>query len=116
MFAACVERQPISQQTSKNMIISQNYQGTSVKARIAFNGIFFLLVYIALVFLLLAEYYLKRMFKEPTIRNSYQFLNVPSHKWHSWKVSVSSILFIYKYIMIQTIYIHKNFHLKGIQK
>ena len=33
------------------------------------------------------------MFKEPTIRHSYQFLNVPSHEWHSWKVDdVSSIL------------------------
>ena len=26
------------------------------------------------------------MFEEPIIRHSYQFPNVPSHKWHSWKV------------------------------
>ena len=31
---------------------------------------------IALVFLLLAEYHLKRIFKEPTIKNSYQFPNI----------------------------------------
>ena len=31
--------------------------------------------------------------KEPTIRNSYQFPNVPSHKWQNWKVdNGSSIL------------------------
>ena len=30
----------------------------------------------ALVFLLLAEYHLKRIVNEPTIRNSYQFPNV----------------------------------------
>ena len=47
----------------------------------------------ALVFLLLAEYHLKRMFKETTIRNSYKFLNVPSHECHNWKVvDRSSIL------------------------
>ena len=32
------------------------------------------------------------------------------------RLSVNSILFKYKYIMIQTIYIHKTLHLKGIQK
>ena len=33
------------------------------------------------------------MLKEPTIRNSYQFLNVPSRKWQNWKVdNDSSIL------------------------
>ena len=51
----------------------------------AFNGIFFSPC-INLVFLLRLEYHLKRMFKEPTIRNSYQFQNVPSHEWHNWKV------------------------------
>ena len=31
--------------------------------------------------------------KEPTIRNSYQFPNVPSHEWQHWKVdNESSIL------------------------
>ena len=31
--------------------------------------------------------------KEPTIRNSYQFPNVPSHEWQHWKVdNGSSIL------------------------
>ena len=28
----------------------------------------------------------KRMFKEPIIRHLYQFSNVPSREWHSWKV------------------------------
>ena len=44
----------------------------------------------ALVFLLLAEYHLKHILKEPTIRNSYQFPNVPSHKWQNWKVDIGS--------------------------
>ena len=64
--------------------LSQKYQGTSVQVLIALNGI---------VFLLLAEYHLKHILKEPTIRNSYQFPNVPSHKWQNWKVdNGSSIL------------------------
>ena len=47
----------------------------------------------AYVFLLFAEYHLKHILKEPTIRNSYQFPNVPSHKWQNWKVdNGSSIL------------------------
>ena len=47
----------------------------------------------ALVFLLLAEYHLKHILKELTIRNSYQFPNVPSHKWQNLKVdNGSSIL------------------------
>ena len=47
----------------------------------------------ALVNLLLAEYHLKYIHKEPTIRNSYQFQNVPSHEWQNWKVdNGSSIL------------------------
>ena len=54
--------------------LSQKYQGTSVQVLIALNDI------VALVFLLLAEYHLKRILKEPTIRNSYQFPNVPSQK------------------------------------
>ena len=59
--------------------LSQKYQGTSVQVLIALNGIVFFLV------LLLAEYHLKHILKEPTIRNSYQFPNVPSHKWQNWK-------------------------------
>ena len=36
---------------------------------------------------------MKRILKEPTIRNSYQFPNVPSHNWQNWKVdNGSSIL------------------------
>ena len=71
--------------------LSQKYQGTSVQVLIALNSIVFLLV--KLVFLLLAEYHLKHILKEPTIRNSYQFPNVPSHKWQNWKVdNGSSIL------------------------
>ena len=47
----------------------------------------------ALVFLLLAEYHLKHILKEPTIMNSYQFPKVPSHEWQNWKVdNGSSIL------------------------
>ena len=41
---------------------------------------------IVLVFLLLAEYHLKRMFKDPTIKHLYQFPNVSSHECRSWKV------------------------------
>ena len=49
--------------------------------------------YKALVFFLLAEHHLKHIFKEPTIRNPYQFLNYPSHEWQNWKVdNGSSIL------------------------
>ena len=71
--------------------LSQKYQGTSVQVLIALNGTVFLCK--ALVFLLLAEYHLKHILKEPTIRNSYKFLNVPSHKWQNWKVdNGSSIL------------------------
>ena len=44
----------------------------------------------ALVFPLLAEYHLKHILKEPTIRNSYQFPNVPSHQWQNWKVDNGS--------------------------
>ena len=71
-----------------NHSLSQKYQGTSVKVLTALNGIVFLLI--ALVFLLLAEYHLKHILKEPTIRNSYQFPNVPSHKWQNWKVDKGS--------------------------
>ena len=68
---------------------SQKYQGSSVQVLIAFNGI--LPPCNALVFLLLAEYHLKHILK--TIRNSYQFPNVPSHEWKHWKVeNGSSIL------------------------
>ena len=79
----------------RNDSLSQKYQGTSVQVLIAFNGIVFLLVILALVFLLLADYHLKNILKEPTtcIRNSYQFPNVSSHKCQNWKVdNGSSIL------------------------
>ena len=72
--------------------LSQKYQGTSVQVLIAFKWHNFRPCK-ALVFLLLAEYHLKRILKEPTIRNSYQFPNVPSHEWQNWKVdNGSSIL------------------------
>ena len=61
--------------------LSQKYQGTSVHVLFAVNGI---------VFLLLAEYHLKHILKEPTIRNSYQFPNVPSHEWQNWEVDNGS--------------------------
>ena len=60
--------------------LSLKYQGTSVQVLIALNGIVFFPCK-ALVFLLLAEYHLKHILKEPTVRISYQFPNVPSHKW-----------------------------------
>ena len=67
--------------------LSQKYQDTSVKVLIALNGIVFLLVkLLSFSYLLLAEYHLKHIVKEPTIRNSYQFPNVPSHEWQNWKV------------------------------
>ena len=73
------------------IFFSQKYQGTPVQVLIAFNDIYFPCK--DLVFLLLAEYYLNCVFKDPTIMNSYQFLNVPSHEWHNWKVyDGSSIL------------------------
>ena len=74
--------------------LSQKYQGTSVQVLIAFNGIVFLLKRFNFsVFLLLAECHLKHILKEPTIRNSYKFPNVPSHEWQSWEVvNGSSIL------------------------
>ena len=49
---------------------SQKYQGKSVHVLIGFPPCK------ALAFLLLAEYHLKCIFKEPTIRTSYQFSNV----------------------------------------
>ena len=64
--------------------LSQKYQGTSVQVLHSFPPCK------ALVFLLLAEYHLNHILKEPTIRNSYQFLNVPSHKWQNWKVDDGS--------------------------
>ena len=71
--------------------LSQKYQGTSVQVLIALRHSFPPCK--ALVFLLLAKYHLKHILKEPTIRNSYQFPNVPSHKWQDWKVdNGSSIL------------------------
>ena len=71
---------------------SQKYQGTSAQV---------LLVLMALFSSLLSfspsptcrvslETHIQ---KEPTIRNSYQFPNVPSHEWQHWKVdNGSSIL------------------------
>ena len=41
---------------------------------------------ITLVFLLLVQFYLKRMSKKPVMRHLYQFLNVPSHEWHIWNI------------------------------
>ena len=65
--------------------LSQKYQGTSAQVLIALNGIVFLLLKL--------KYHLKHILKEPTSRNSYQFLYVPSHKWQNWKVdNGSSIL------------------------
>ena len=61
--------------------LSQKYQGRSVQVIIDFKGIFPPCK--ALVFLLLAEYHLKHILKEPTFRNSYQIPNVPSHKWQN---------------------------------
>ena len=71
--------------------LSQKYQGTSVQVLIAFNGIGFSPSK-ALVFHLLAEYHLKHILKEQTIRNSYQFPNVPSHEWQNWKVENGSLI------------------------
>ena len=62
--------------------LSQIYQGTTVQLLIAFNGIVFLLIKLSS---LSSFFYLKHILKEPTIRNSYQFLNVPSHEWLNWK-------------------------------
>ena len=33
---------------------------------------------------------MKRIFKEPTIRGSYQVSNVSSNEWHNWKVDDGS--------------------------
>ena len=72
--------------------LSQKYQGASVQVLITLNCIVFFPLK-ALIFLLLSEYHLKHILKEPTIRNSYQFPNVPSHEWQNWKVdNGSSIL------------------------
>ena len=60
---------------------SQKYQGTLGQVLIVNDGIFSSCI--VLVFLLLVEYPLKCMFKNPTIRHSYQFTNVPSHEWHN---------------------------------
>ena len=63
------------------------HRNTSVQVLIAFNGIVFLLVKLK------SFSYLKHILKELTIRNSYQFLNVPNHEWQNWKVdNGSSIL------------------------
>ena len=72
--------------------LSQKYQGTSVQVLIAFNDIVFSPCK-AFVCILLAEYHLKHILKEPTITNLYQFPNVPSHELQNWKVeNDSSIL------------------------
>ena len=65
--------------------LSQKYQGKSVQVLIAFNSIVFPPCK-ALFFLLLAEYHLKHILKESTIRNLYQFPNVPSHEWQIGKL------------------------------
>ena len=66
--------------------LSQKNQGTSVQVLIAFN----FPPCKALVFLPLAVYHLKHILKEPTIRNSYQFQNVPSREWQNWKINNGS--------------------------
>ena len=72
--------------------LSHKYQGSSVPGTRCFKWHSFTPCK-ALVFLLLAEYHLKHILKEPTIRNSYQFPNIPSHEWQNWKVdNGSSIL------------------------
>ena len=55
---------------------SQKYQGTAVQVLIVFNDVFLFVKLIA--FLLLPECHLKRIFEEPSIRNSYRFPNDPS--------------------------------------
>ena len=71
------------------ILFFQKYQGTSVQ-ELALNGIFSPCK--AFVFLLLAEYHFKRIFKEQGNRNSYQFLNVPNHEWHNWKIDDGSLI------------------------
>ena len=73
------------------IFLSQKYQGTSAQVLIALNGIVFLLVKLSLS--PTCKVSLETHTQEPTIRNSYQFPNVPSHKWQNWKVdNGSSIL------------------------
>ena len=74
------------------ILFSQKYQGTSFQVLIAFNGIIFSLLSFSLspTCRVSLETHIQ---KEPTIRNSYQFPNVPSHEWQHWKVdNESSIL------------------------
>ena len=69
--------------------LSQKYQGTSVHVLIALNGIVFLLVKLK-SFSYLQSITWNTYSKSKTIRNSYQFQNVPNHKWQNWKVDVGS--------------------------
>ena len=62
--------------------LSQKYQGTSVQVLIAFNGIVCLLVKLY-SFSYLQSFTLNTYSKSPTIWNSYQFPNVPSHEWQN---------------------------------
>ena len=64
------------------------YQGSSGQELSAFGGIIMRLFQPcrALVLLLLADSYWKRMLKEPIIRHLYQFPNVPGTVWLSWTV------------------------------
>ena len=64
--------------------LSQKYQGTSVQVLFAFNGIVILLVKLSSFSYL--QFHLKNILKEPTIRNSYQFPNVPSQEWQNWLI------------------------------
>ena len=82
VFVACVERQPIYQ--SKPAKIKFFFTNASRYIRHIFPPS------IVLVVPLLAEYHLKCMFKEPFIKHSHQFLNVPSHECHSYKVDYGS--------------------------
>ena len=68
------------------ILFSQKYQGTSSQVLIAFNGIVFLLVKLYSLSPTCRVSLETHIQKEPTIRNSYQFPNVPSHEWQHWKV------------------------------
>ena len=68
---------------------SQKYHGASGQVFIVFDGIFIPHCK-ALVCLLLAEYHLKLMFKEPSVMNLYQFSNILSNEWQSWKADDGS--------------------------
>ena len=80
---------------------AEKYQGTSAQVLNAFGGIFFLLVWLK-SFSYLQSITGNAMFKEPIIRHSYLFSNVPSHECHSWKVDDGSS--ILSRLMVQLSY------------